>query len=422
MLGRAKRIVPDALRYHRYDMNLEMIQRTGMKRILILLLLALPLPAKGQSPEISRIDSLLRRSEYVQALRLVRTLADEAPHHSLMQEKAGDILSELGDARLAIDYYNRCSDHPLSMSIIRRKQATQYYRLGEYDRSLELIHSIFGQGDTLYVDLDLAAKVYDRVSRPDSAVYYRRKAVRMVPGNAANVLRLVANFQLLLEPDSVVSYTTDFLTRQDSLHKEIRQTRGIQYYNLQKIDDAQRDFVHLYERGDRQLNTLYYLGMCMGTKGENFKALKLLTQADSVAQSENPWIRLELAKANQAVGRHKEAIAYFESVEALLRPDSALMFQVHQGMAYSLLSAKEYDKSFRRWETISRLRPDYSQAFYAMGMISGIKKQRAKEKHYYEAFIRLIERDPKAQSDFARHIERVRARLAEIRDEEFMEQ
>ncbi|MDO4771185.1 hypothetical protein [Porphyromonas sp.] len=393
-----------------------------MKKILLLLVLSLLSISVswGQKAEMMRIDSLLTRSRYNEALMLVQSLLIKSPNDDVLKAKMGDILAELGDARGAVVQYERVSRDFEPREIIDRKLAIQNYRLGKHHEALGYLQSIFSRGDTTFVDCDLAGRIFGYFLEMDSAIYFQRKAVGLVPGNAGNVIRLVNNFQAIKEVDSALYYASSYL-RYDSTNIALRGIRGLQYYNLNKIDSAYQDFRVAYDQGDLSPNTLYYYGLCLKAKSKFVDAKNVFLLGDTVTQGKNPWILLELGLLTQQGFLHPTSpVEYFRRAEEAMQPDSALFMKVQQGLGLSLLSEQKYGESIKHWENVLQKEPNHPQATYALGMIYGQRKNKKQEKRYYERFLKLAANDPRISKEYAVLIQNVKERLNTIKEEEFM--
>ena len=394
-----------------------------MKKILLTIaLLGLIIgQAWGQTTEMKHIDSLLARSRHTEALKFAMGRLSETPDDVALRHKVGDILAEVGDARGAVGQYEQVLATFEPKEIVERKLALQHYRLGAYHESLGYLRSIFARGDTTFVDCDLAGRVFGQLLDTDSAIFFQRKAVRLVPGNAGNVIRLVTNFQGLEESDSVLHYTSAYL-RHDSTNIVLRGIRALQYYNINKTDSAYQDFKILYDQGDLSPNTLYYYGLCLKEKRKFGDAAKIFLLGDTVTQGKNPWILMELGQlAKQRVLHPASPVEYYRRAEAAIKPDSALFIRIQQELAYSLFVENKLNESLRHWEIVLENVPKHPQATYAIGMIYGKMKNTALEKRYYERFLRLVADDPRIRKEYGGLIEGVKDRLQILKEKEFME-
>lgn len=394
-----------------------------MKKIplILILLLLRTCPSWTQATEMKRIDSLLSRSRHTEALRFAQRQLEETPGKVSLRHKIGDILADLGDARGAVQQYEQILSDFEPKEIVERKLAQQHYRLGRYDEALGYLHSIFSRGDTTFVDCDLAGRIFNQLTDIDSAIYFQRKAVQLVPGNVGNVIRLSNNFQALKEADSVLHYTSAYL-RHDSTNIAIRGIRGLQYYNINQIDSAYQDFKVAFDQGDLSPNTIYYYGLCLKSMFRLKEAAKVLLLGDTVTEGKNPWILLELGQlAQQRVLHPTSPVEYYRRAEEALKPDSALFMRVHQELAFALFTGNKLTESIKHWEIVLQTAPQHPQATYAMGMIYGKMKNRKQEKRYYERFIKLVANDPRISKEYSGLIEGVKERLEKIKEDEFME-
>lgn len=375
----------------------------------------------GQTVEMKHIDSLLLRSRHTEALKFAMGLLSERPDDVALRYKVGDILAEVGDARGAVRQYEQVLEPFEPKEIIERKLAFQHYRLGNYRDALGYLRSIFARGDTTFVDCDLAGRVFNQILEPDSAIVFQRKAVRLVPGNANNVIRLATNFQALELSDSVLHYTSVYL-RHDSTNIAVRGIRGLQYYNINKIDSAYQDFKALYDQGDLSPNTLYYYGLCLKEKRKFREAAKVFLLGDTVTQGKNAWILMELGQlAKQKVIHPTPATEYYRRAEETIRPDSTLFMRVQQELAFSLFMDNKLNESLKHWGIVLEHAPKHPQATYAIGMIYGKMKNTKQEKRYYERFLKLVADDPRISKEYDGLIESVKERIQTLKEKEFME-
>lgn len=375
----------------------------------------------AQMSDMRHIDSLLSRSRHTEALRFAMSILSERPDDMVLRHKVGDILAEVGDARGATREYEQVLIDFEPKEVIERKLALQQYRLGKYYDALGYLRSIFARGDTTFVDCDLAGRIFNQIFEPDSAIIYQREAVRLVPGSANNVIRLATNFQALELPDSVLLYTSAYLNH-DSTNITVRGIRGLQYYNINKIDSAYLDFKVLYEQGDLSPNTLYYYGLCLKEKRQFREAAKVFLLGDTVTQGKNAWILLELGHlAKQKIIHPTPATEYYRRAEAAIKPDSALFMRVQQELAFSLFTENKLSESVKHWELVLENAPKHPQATYAMGMIYGKMKNSKQEKRYYERFLKLVANDPRISKEYDGLIEAVKERLQTLKEKEFME-
>ncbi|MCU7496533.1 MAG: tetratricopeptide repeat protein [Ignavibacteria bacterium] len=94
-----------------------------------------------------------------------------------------------------------------------------------------------------------------------------------------------------------------------------------------------------------------------------------------------------LASANQKIGNYEKSVGLFRKAIELIMP--GVLPDIYLRLSESLLNLKEYDKVIDIYETVLKLRPNYSELLYKIGHIyENIYHNKANAAKYYKEYMK----------------------------------
>lgn len=252
------------------------------------------------------------------------------------------------------------------------------YKMEEYGNCLADGRHILKK-DTIPAILITMGNCFNKTNRSDSALVYYGKAYGMNPYDY-RTLEKISNIYLgRAMYDTVLAMSNNYLER-DSANYVIAPIKGLAQYGLKDYKESYETFKKSLEYGCDELSGYWYLGLCRFMEKDWASACGWFNKASKLDTTDVNLVYYQAVCYANYPGKYtSEAEKYFTKAEAMIQPDSTLMYKINSSRAEMYLKGEEFRravshfKAAQRYDTLQpaqlaqfgyayRLLKDYSNA------------------------------------------------------------
>jgi len=259
--------------------------------------------------------------------------------------KGDSCLSQFNYAH-AVAYFKTANDL-LPSNLLRRKMASCYSHLGLYRDCIAMLREI--QGDSLSaIDLHDIFFAYKALNERDSLERFGNLALKRNPYDAEVAMALASHLNNSDKPDDAIDICEAYL-QLDSTNMQIKKQLGYALYLLTEYGETVDIYKELDEKGDKNFDTQFILGMAYEQIEHAEDALRHLEKAYYANPTPPKTLIQHLAMLCERLGLTKEGIKYTNEAIAMNTPDSMLITALYKNLAalyYKDNNFKEAAKSF----------------------------------------------------------------------------
>jgi len=271
--------------------------------------------------------------------------------------------------------------------------------------------------DSLPVLYPILGDCYLQVLKPDSSIYFYRKALKN-NSEDYNTLSKLSNIYLLSSDyDALLKCTTNYM-QTDSSNQVINQYNGIGHCMKKNHPQAIYRLNKLYQQGDSSFITHFYLGISYFANNDNPDAYFHLKQALK-KDSSNVTVYYYLGKASILSGHQPEGIAYLHKGINKITPKDSVLYNYN----YAIAKGYEFGNNTERLKYLklcSKLKPEQKSLLYIIaGVYDNELKKPEEALNYYNLFMatRPTTELGKSQSGIGSYYNATEYRIKEIKEE-----
>ena len=385
-----------------------------MRKVILLLLVALPLCAAAQNPD-QPVDTL-KQAQYLKSVlkydEAIALLDGNSSREAL--ETIGDCYLQSGDYLKAIgSYYQLTKDYPDEL-FYQVRLMVSLYRAPDYKLCIKCAQAIIRR-DSIPAVLTTIGDSFNKLGQKDSALVYYKHALRIKPLSESIVNKAG---KLLLDNkdyDGAISIT-DSLLAVDPANQIAGSIKGVASYMKKDYQTSWTIFEKQIQNGRDDFPGYYYLGMSAMSVGDHVYAARNLKEAfrcDSTKAELALTIAHELSRFFEDEA-DKEAKLWLEKALKLLEPDHEATSRAYMQYARLYRVEKDYAKVVECCKKALEHTPDDIDALYCLGYAYDRLKDYKNAVRYYEI---CVEKSPTSPSGAmaAMNLKRAKAEL-------FMEQ
>lgn len=206
--------------------------------------------------------------------------------------------------------------------------------------------------------------------------------------------------------------------------KPIRRELAHTLYAMKDYSTSQEEFQKLYDDGDKNINTLYYLGSLLlreNSLRSSIRAEKALTEAVEFSQGGTPIILSDLAVAKTRLKKLNEAIALIEEADSMsFRTPDIIFFsaQLEERRAQVYLERQQWKSSIKYLKRAYEIDPTNRRVLYMIARTYRKLNDIENEERYLNELIRKTYNDNTQEDDWTNY---AKSRLETIKETRFME-
>lgn len=330
-------------------------------------------------------------------------------------------LEEIGYFYEALDLLDQCEERTPDLS---RRQGTLLYAIGEYPASIGVMRELVDADTTFNIkDYLLLANSYQALLIPDSAIYYREAIAKAYPFNESNLVILLQLARSNNMSEEYLGLLTDFLKVHPG-SKPIRRELAHTLYAMKDYSASQDEFQTLYDAGDKNVNTLYYLGSLLlmdKSLRSSMRAEKVLAEAVEYSQGGTPLILSDLALAKTRLKLLDQAMTLIEEADSLtFRTPEILTFsaQLEERRAQIYLERQQWKPGVKYLKRAYEIDPSNRRVLYMIARTYRKLNDWDNEERYLNALLKETDPNTIEGSEWAKY---AKSRLLSIKEERFMQ-
>ena len=296
----------------------------------------------------------------------------------------------------------------------RIQKAMLHYKMEEFQNCIVEGREILKR-DTINQILITVGNSFNRMNQTDSALVYYSNAYRRNPKDYRTLEKMSNIFLSRQMFDTVIVLAGNYL-EMDSANVVINPIKGLAQYGLKDYKNSYDTFKKSLDYGCDPLSGYYYLGLCKfmekdyGTARAWFKKASQLDSTDV-----NLMYYQGECYAHYQGGFHKEAEEYFSKAEAMIQPDSTMMYKIYSSRGDMYMRERKLDKVIQNYKVAEKYGQLNSVQLATVGYAYRLKKDYQNAIKYYEEYYRVGKQDS-ANWKF------VEAEMAFIKEELFMQE
>lgn len=374
------------------------------------------------SAQTSHRDSVLAEARYLKSIYRTDDAVEKLS--ALVQPGAMDegVLAELADCHFQSGAYEDASGTYFLLSSrfpdnllykIRLMQA--YSRLKAYPLSIKAGREVL-QRDSIPAVVSFVGDAFKQMNRPDSALWYYRKALALKPYNETVLSKAVGILIDKEDYDGAIALSGPFLA-EDPDNMTIAPLQGLAYYRKGDYNTASEVFQRQEDIGNDTYPIHYYLGQSYWRTKVMYRAREELLAAWQIDSSD-----VNLAYSIAAVNMEayplfeEEVKPWLDKALDMLEPDHALLSRIHQqyGLGY-YRKLNAWDQAIEHYKEAYKYNPKFISALSTIAYCYQQKKQ-------YKLAIEWYERYLKQATPGSRGYEFAAENVKYLRAEKFMEE
>lgn len=252
----------------------------------------------------------------------------------------GDSCLRMNDTYNSLLWYQKAYAIDSCNDTIVRKLAQCYYLRGQYKNCISLTDTLLAD-TAIYQDLRLRFNCFRKMAKDTLANECAKQIVVVNPLDATVVASMAAFYIAHEEVDSALLYAEAYY-KIDSTNQQVNAQLATSLYLKKDYYRALDLFLELYNNGDYNLATLYYIGMLYDRCNIPDKAFYYLNIA--YMQSLTPQLSILKALSRVAIrtDHRDEALSFTEEALSICQADSVSMAEIYSIRAdfYEAYSSK----------------------------------------------------------------------------------
>lgn len=363
----------------------------------------------------STLLQLIDRSESVALTDSIQPPALNTKADSLAQ-----YYESIGYYQMALDELEKTELNTLDLN---RRYADLLFRLGRYEESLQTLGLSVLPEDSTYAQLNLTALNLERLDDLSGATAFRARIGHDYPLNESNLVLLSDYYAQQEDFSSILTYLNDFLYFFPNT-QSIRRIRGINNFRLGDIFSAIKDLKMLYNEGDNNPNTLYYLGHSYMLKDSLPQAREVLGVGAVVTDYQNAHILSDYAyvlfKENEIDLAHQ----ILNKLDTLLNYSEEYLFHNYslnelKGQLYYAQGAT--NKARSSYERALEFFPDSELTLYRLIVLENRAGNTKRESQLIDKYLKLVgSLDDEVRRAVAKRYSDIYIRHRQLKEQEFM--
>lgn len=308
-------------------------------------------------------------------------------------EALGDSCMEQRDTFHALEYYRKALAAD-STAELTRKMADCLYLRAEYARCTETMLAAAGpDGDSL--DMKRLYEMFDSYRRLDDArqqVAWGEAILRRCPldGETTAAVAAIYSTDSAYTPRKALELTGRYLATDSACIPVLRQHADALFLT-KDFTAATADYLKLAALGDSTFNTAYSLGMCYMQDSAYAEAIPWLSLAARKSGMKHWGCIYRLGTAFAETGNAMGGAALLNMAYNLMQPDNRSVYLVKRAEGDACYKNGSYDAAIYAWETALKAHPMSLATIFNIAQAHGMLNRKAKEKEYYEMFLKLAE-------------------------------
>lgn len=246
------------------------------------------------------------------------------------------------DAAAFIFYENAIMMAPHNL-FLRIQKMMLLYKMEQYAKCIREGKGIL-QMDTIPSILITMGNSFNKMNQGDSALVYYSKAYRMNPYDF-RTLEKISNIYLGRGMHDTVLRLTENYLEKDSTNSVINPIKGLAQYGLKDYRGAFRTFQESLAYGCDELSGYWYLGLCEFMEEGYWEAAKWFKRAAELDSADVNLVYYQGVCFARHPGRYQNrAEEFFTKAEAMIQPDSSMMYKINSSRAEMYRGNEEYGK------------------------------------------------------------------------------
>lgn len=326
----------------------------------------------------------------------------------------------------SIGYYQMALEElaktPLNTLDQNRRYADLLFKMGAYEESLKTLGYSVLPEDSTYTQLNLAALCLERLKDIVGATAFRARIAHDYPLNESNLIVLSDLCAQQNDFTTILTYLNDYLYFIPKT-QSIRRIRGINNFRAGDVYSSIKDLKILYNEGDYNPNTLYYLGHSYILKDSLPQAREVLGVGALVTDYKNAHILSDYAytliKENELEAAHK----VLNKLDTLLNHNEEYLlqnFSLHElrGQAYN--NQGQVQKAKTEYERALKYFPESELTLYRLIALEYKSGNTKREAALIERYLKLTRDLPSDNPGLKKRVSDVLIRQQQLKEQEFM--
>ncbi len=269
--------------------------------------------------------------------------------------------------------------------------------------------------DTIPSILITVGNSFNKMNLMDSALVYYSKAYEMNRYDY-RTLEKISNIFLGREMYDTVLHMANNYLEIDSTNYIISPIKGIAQYSLKDYTGAYRTFKNSLEYGCDELSGYWYLGMCKLMEKDYHTARAWFNKASKLDSTNVELVYYQgVCYANYPGKYQQEAEKYFAKAEAMLQPDSTMMYKIHSSRAEMFMTAEDYKSAVKHFALANGYNTLIPTQLMQMGFSYRLLKDYTSAMKWYDKYFKVGKKG-------SRIWKFVEAEVDFIKEEQFMQE
>ncbi len=269
------------------------------------------------------------------------------------------------------------------------------------------------QKDTIPSILITLGNSFNKMNISDSALVYYSKAYAMNPYDY-RTLEKISNIYLGRQMLDTVLVMANKYLELDSTNHVIAPIKGLAQYGLKDYKGAYETFRKSLEYGCDELSGYYYLGLCKLMEKDYRSAKGWFSKAAKLDSTDVNLVYYQgVCYLNHPGDYTHQAKQYFDKAEAMLQPDSTMMFKLHSSRAEMFLKTEEYGNTVKYFKSAQKYGTLQPVQIMQIGYAYRLQKDYPNALKWYDEYFKV----GKKGSSIWKFVE---AEVAFIKEEQFM--
>lgn len=343
-------------------------------RNVFITILALCAGIQVWAQEQESLDSLIQRSRFAEAIRLIETmepsreltlrkiscykamklyrsakkeliiLVDEYPDDITLRAELALCYEAIDEPKASLECYEQLIAMDSTNQYFRFKKGDMLYANENYDSAIVVFRKLVEQ-DSLISAVKRLAQCHDKIHEYESAALYYQTAYSMdttdinALGNLINTHLKIQNYK------NAIDISENYIAK-DSTNNLINLMNALGYYGLDDYEKAVPRFTRCYNNNDTSLIVNRSLGISLYSLNENVKALPYLENAFR-QDSTNNNVLYCMAITYSDLKRHKESLECYLKLLKRLTPKNMEMFLYNRNAANQYYDLQEYENALQ---------------------------------------------------------------------------